>query len=866
MITKTVWKLVISALIVFWSVSSFLPFNDVDFETYLAKEVSANKEDFAAKLDEGNKLVGEDNDIHSIYVALRRIGEQEQVDFAQYFPQINIKDIKNLDRRNEVLLKYLYSQSKGRIKRGLDLAGGVSFTLQMQESKDGSMANYEKKEQLSKAIDIMANRIDGLGVSEPVIRAVGEDRIEIQMPGLDSRQNPDVIDAVKKPARLEFKLVHRTLTPSSNLKETPPPGYVRMVKEEEDPRTGEKSYPAYFIKRIPEATGDILERAYPGTTQTGGFEIRMKFTGEGSKKFANLTGRIARENQEIYSQTGRPSIGQLAIVLDGKLYSNPTVREQIGGGSAVITGNFTQREAIELANVLNNPLSVELEVAEMYEVGPSLAQDARESSIDAAMLGAALVVGFMLLYYWLGGLAAVISVVANVVILLGILASIGATMTLPGVAALVLTIGMAVDANILIFERIREELKSGKSIAAALDGGYEKALSTIIDANVTTLITAVILIWLGTGPVKGFGVTLSIGIGASMFCALVISRLVLDIFVHGLKVKRILGFSLMAANNFNFLKFRIPAFIASWTIVLIGVTHLVLSHEHIFGIDFVGGDELTVTYPQPENQNNDTPPVAMSEFASVAQQGNFGEVSAIYQKLIGESKSIVKIQTELGQGREYFDALVKAYPDRGLELQGETQIGASVSNEIQKNAILSIVVALGAILLYVAIRFEVGYGIGAVVATVHDVLMTLGVFVLFGGQFTAPMIAAVLMILGYSINDTIVVFDRIREELSLNPEMSLWDIIRLAINRVLSRTILTSFTTFIAAVVLYLFGAGIIHDFAFVFMVGIITGTFSSIFIASPIFYWWHKGDRKHVEEHDLLPKYDWQASSKGAE
>ena len=189
-----------------------------------------------------------------------------------------------------------------------------------------------------------------------------------------------------------------------------------------------------------------------------------------------------------------------------------------------------------------------------------------------------------------------------------------------------------------------------------------------------------------------------------------------------------------------------------------------------------------------------------------------------------------------------------------------------MSNEIQRKAILSVAVALIGILLYVAVRFEVGYGIGAVVATVHDVLMTVGIFVLFGGQFTAPMIAAVLMILGYSINDTIVVFDRIREELGLNPQATLKDIIRLAINRVLSRSILTSFTTFIAALSLYVFGAGVINDFAFVFMIGILTGTFSSIFIASPIFFWWHKGDRAHVEEREILPKYDWQASSKGAE
>ncbi|MCG8527813.1 MAG: protein translocase subunit SecD [Opitutales bacterium] len=859
MSSKIIWKLVLSALIVAWSVTSFLPFNDIDFGDYLAKEVSAEEEAFNALLDEANQLkVEENNDVHSIYVALRKLSTERALDIAAFFPHVNLQDIKNQEKRNEILLKHLYSQSKGKLKRGLDLQGGVAFTLQMNETALADKEAYEKEEQLSKAIDIMANRVDGLGVSEPIIRAVGSDRIEIQMPGLDSRQNPDVIDAVKKPAKLEFKLVHRFATPSLQPgADTPPPGYVAMTEERVDPRTGETYEVPYYVKRVTEATGDILERAYPAANETGGYESRMNFTPKGGKRFADLTGEIAEENNQIASQTGQPSIGQLAIVLDGKLYSAPSVRERLGGGSAVITGDFSQRDAIELANVLNNPLAVELEVAEMYEVGPSLAADARSASINAAMIGGALVIVFMIAYYWLGGIAAVISVVCNVVIVVGILASLQATMTLPGVAALVLTIGMAVDANILIFERIREELKAGKSTPAALSGGYEKALSTIVDANVTTMITAVILIWLGTGPVKGFGVTLAIGIGASMFCALVVSRLVLDVLVEGLKVKKILGLSIMGASNIDFLKLRVPAFAFSWTVVLIGVGWLVTHHDHIFGIDFVGGDELTVNYEET---------VSMSEFQEVAQQGNFGEVNAIYQNMIGEAKSVIKVQTELGVGEEFFEALVTTFPDRNLELVGANQIGASVSGEIQKKAIMSVLVALVGILLYVAVRFEVGYGIGAVVATVHDVLMTLGIFVLFGGQFTAPMIAAVLMILGYSINDTIVVFDRIREELSLNPEKSLKDIIRMAINRVLSRSILTSVTTFIAALVLWIFGAGVINDFAFVFMIGIITGTFSSIFIASPIFYWWHKGDRKHVEERDLLPKYDWQASSKGAE
>jgi SecD/SecF fusion protein len=285
-----------------------------------------------------------------------------------------------------------------------------------------------------------------------------------------------------------------------------------------------------------------------------------------------------------------------------------------------------------------------------------------------------------------------------------------------------------------------------------------------------------------------------------------------------------------------------------------------MHHDNIMGIDFTGGDEMTIAFEEK---------IDGGALDAAAEQLGLGEVNPVYQTLIGEDREVLKIQTRFDQSRAVLEGLQNAFPSAGLDEEAITQIGASVSTNIQWNAIWSVVAALGGILLYVALRFEMGYGIGAVVATVHDVLMTVGIFVLCGalgifvsGQFTAPMLAAILMIVGYSINDTIVVFDRIREELELNPGTNLRAIIVLAINRVFSRSILTSVTTLLAAVSLYVFGAGVINDFAFVFIVGILTGTFSSIFIASPVFYWWHKGDRRHVEERELTPKtYDWQSS-----
>ena len=510
-----------------------------------------------------------------------------------------------------------------------------------------------------------------------------------------------------------------------------------------------------------------------------------------------------------------------------------------------------------MANVLNNPLSVELVVDEMFEVGPTLAEDTRNSSIKAVQLGGILVVGFMILYYFFGGLIAVLSAITNVILVLGILASLGATLTLPGVAALVLTLGMGVDANILILERIREERLLGKSPESSLTNGFNKVISTILDANVTTLITALILFWLGTGPVKGFGLTMAIGIVASVFCALFVTRTLADLLVNKLKVKQLLGLNLLPKQKIDFFKFRKPAFLLSWIIVIVGVSSVVTQKDSILGIDFTGGDEMTIAY---------TDKVSIEDLMQAEGLASVGEFNPAYQKLLGEDKEILKIQTRFDQSREALSILQSAFPQANFVEVGVNQIGASVSQGIQMNALISVLCALVGILLYVAFRFEIGYGVGAVVATIHDVLMTIGLFVLLGsmgffvsGQFTAPMLAAILMIVGYSINDTIVVFDRIREELEMNPGMNLKAIINLAINSVFARSILTSITTLLAAVSLYIFGAGIITDFSFVFIVGILTGTFSSIFIASPIFYYWHKGDRRLVEAREHKPRsYDW--------
>ena len=847
-----IWKSAISAAVLAWAILNIIPAQDTPFDDYIESQVTAEKDAYASLHHRADIRTGpgEDQD-PTFFVSLKNIVEDESIDIQKFFPEIDATDVKNLNKRNQLLLRELLKRSQGKVKPGLDLKGGVAFIFKVKE-EDLAGEDFERQEQLEQAIEIIRKRVDGLGVAEPVIRLVGENKIEVQMPGIDTRNNPDARSKISAPAKLEFSYVHRSVRPP----QPAPLGYREMVMRDENRRTGEITESRYFVKMVPELTGEIVDRAFPRSNQYGGYEIALNMTDDGKDKFAKFTRSIVGEDQRT---GGR---GLTAIILDGTLYSVLGVDEEIVGGRATISGRFDARESLELSNVLNNPLKIGLEIDSMSEIGPSLAEDARDASVRAFLIGALLVVIFMIVYYLAAGFVAVLSVSVNIVIVFGTLSSIDSTVTLPGVAALVLTIGMAVDANILIFERIREELRGGKPLGTALISGYDKALSTIVDANVTTLITAGILIGLGTGPVKGFGVTLAIGIVASMFCALIVSRWILELLVSTGLIKKLMQFGLFKETSIPFLVYRKPAFIGSWCVVLLGIWAVVAHQNKIFGIDFRGGEELTMSFSER---------VTSREVDALAETQGIGEVNTLHQKTLGDGTETLKIQTEHDRADAFYAAMREAFPEAALDLLGITTISASVGDEVKWSAVKSVALALVCILLYVAVRFEIGYGIGAVVATVHDIFMSIGVYVILGsvlgvgsGQFTAPMVAAVLMIIGYSLNDTIVVFDRIREELTLDPNATLGDVINVAINRTLSRTVLTSLTTLLATGSLYIFGAGVVVDFALVFIIGIFTGTFSSVFIASPVFFWWHKGDRRHVEErHDILPKYEWDSSAR---
>jgi len=849
MLKRNLWKLILSVAVLAWAGSQLLPLQDEAFVDYVRTHASAKSAEFGKLLEEAaarKKAL----QAPSEFVALKQLGRERRLDLTQYFPHIRLEEsLRNIEKRNDILLAELLRLSRGRLQLGLDLKGGVAFTLEAVETPGENLDAYQRQEKLQKAIEIIGARVNGLGVAEPVLRPIGENRIEIQLPGVSTKDNPDVVDQVKAPARLDFRMVHPSLVPGPGI-ETPAGYEVKTLDWET--RRGDTGVEEVFVKRIPEMTGEMISNAFARPDLYGKPEVILEFTDAGKKRFAEVTRSIA----EI-GQRGGP-LGRLAIVLDGKLYSAPTVREEINSPSAQITGSFTDREAINLANVLNNPLDVELRIIEQYEVGPTLAADAVISARNAFIVSTLLTIGFMVVFYTLGGFIAAFGMGVNVLVTLGVMASIGATLTMPGIAGIVLTLAMSVDANILIFERMREELKLGKSLGTALEAGFDKAWSAILDSNVTTLLVALVMVWLGTGPVKGFGVTLAIGIFTTMFAAVVVNKLILEALILGGVTGRLPMFSILQSTAYDFLKYTRAAVIATLAVLVVGIGAVVYKGKDIYGIDFVGGDMITLNFGQR---------VEVGELRRAAERAGQKDVAFSYQQPVGGSREVLRVTAPFDQGRPLVRQLQAAFPQAKLELAGESRIGASVGKEIQWNALLSVVAALVGILIYVAFRFEMGYGIGAVVATVHDLILTIGLFVLFDRQFNAPMVAAILLIIGYSINDTIVVFDRIREELKLNPTGTLREIINRSLNLTLSRTIITGGTTLLTSVTLLLTTSGDVNDIAFTLLIGVLTGTFSSLFIATPVFYWWHKGDRKHVEaHHDVAPKYEWQGTSKAAE
>ncbi len=732
---------------------------------------------------------------------------------------------------NAQVLSYVRRKAAGKLHLGLDLRGGTEFIIGFDASKipPGRTA----KDVRDQIIEILRNRVDSMGVVEPQIKPIGPTSISLRMPSVSEADKADIRRTIRQTAKLEFHLVH----PKSDelvrkfrmdpKRFPPPPGYV--YKEMQTVRNGKTVTEGLFIKKHPERVrGDDVKRAVPTFNQFGSYSVSLEFNNRGAADFAAVTSKHVHE--------------RLAIVLDGRVYSAPVIREAITGGSAEISGNFTPSEAKQLSVVLQcGKLPVSISIDSEFGTDPTLGRDSIRSGTAAAVWGMILVVLFMIAYYRFAGFVADLALAANLLLVLGTLTLSGATITLPGIAGIVLTIGMAVDANVLIFERIREEIRNGKSLGNAIAAGYSRAFITIFDSNLTTLITGLILYKFGSGTIRGFAVTLSIGIVASMFTALFMTRAIFDLCLYNNWLKKLSMATLVRNPAFNFLGVRKIALGFSAVLVILSLATAGYRGRDALGIDFAGGTAVTFRV-----QNGAPPSVAkIREYLKTHKYENCRigyKYSPVHKGKLLEITLRGASTGESSFSPDKFTAMLNQMDKKvHFQLVQTFSVGGLVGAEFQRKAVEAGILAVIAIILYISFRFEFAYGVASVVALIHDVVIAAGVFLLCGREMSLAVLAALLTIMGYSLNDTIVVFDRIREGLKLFPNKPYFEVVNLSINQTLSRTLLTSWTTLMVILVLFLFGGGAINDFALVMLVGVIVGTYSSIFVASAIIATWHK-------------------------
>jgi len=702
-----------------------------------------------------------------------------------------------------------------KIRLGLDLRGGTSFLLQLVPQNGQEIT----ADMLQQAVEVIRKRVDKFGVSEPVIAPQGTSRILVQIPGLDPAQIQSTKEQLQQVAKLEFAEVHRdsaNLIPQIEKGEAiVPPGYV--IKEMVVSREGNERSEKLLVKKTADLTGDHVTKAY-AFFDNHGYAVGLNLDGEGAKQFFDLTTVLA------------PYHGRLAILLDGKIQSAPQVNEPIPSGNATISGNFKEKEVRELASVLENPLRTPVTIEETRSVSPTLGQDSIRSGIVSGLGGLALVMLFVLFYYRLAGCVALVGLLINIVLLFGMMAMFHFVLTLPGIAGIILTIGLAVDANVLLYERLREELAAGKSLGAAIDGAYSKAFSAIFDANATTLITAGILFWQASGPVRGFSITLILGIIASLFSAILFTRTAFRWMMGIGGLKRLTMANLAPRHQFDFLGKRVVAVLVSLVLIGGSLAFFAMRGSNNFGIDFRGGDLLVV---------DAKPALTVAEVRTALEPLHLTE-ETIQQEQAG-TQQMLAIRSAVDTSSKILTRLQEAFPQRGITAAQQEKVGAQIGIEFAKKALLALGLGMVGILIFVTLRFEFSFAVGALVALLHDVIITAGVFSLTGGELSLVMVGAILTIAGYSINDTIVVYDRIREGLRYRTGGSVEALMNRSINETLGRTILTGGMTLLSVATLFFFGGAVLKDFAFVILIGILVGTYSSVFVASPIVLWCSK-------------------------
>ena len=671
---------------------------------------------------------------------------------------------------------------------------------------------------VKQARQTVERRVDELGVAEPLIAVQGRagDELLVQLPGLaDMDRARSILGAT---ALLEWKIVEEG--PSSS-REALLDATSGRVPPHTEVVTGIYDGPAYYLVRAgAEITGRDLRNARPTRDENGQPVVAFSLTPEGARRFAAST----REN------VGR----SLAIILDGRVQSAPRIEGPIDRGEGSIYGRFTQREASDLSLVLRaGALPASMTYLGGRFVGPSLGSASIASGVMASLAGLGLIAAFMLLYYNRTGVNALASVLVNLVLLLGLMAYSGAVLTLPGIAGLILTIGMGVDSNVLIFERIKEELAAGRPVRAAIAAGFDRVFTTILDTHIASLIAAAFLFQFGTGPIRGFATTLTFGLLSNVFTAVFVSRTLFELVISRGRAARlrIATFTRrFRTSDVDFLRWRWHALVLSSLVVVTGIALASVRGGVPLGIDFSGGTIVTLKFSQPvaEEAVQD----AIPGQATVQRYGQPADNEMLIR--LPHAASAAEGSTLAQQTTRTIEALRTATVPR-FEVTGTETVGPAIGADLRRKGAYATLASIAGITGYIALRFRPSFAAGAIAATFHDILVTVSLLTICDYDLSLNVVAAVLTITGYSVNDTIVTFDRVRENLRAQPQASLEQVVNAAVNQTLGRTIITAGTTFLAVLALFVFGGDVLRGFAFAMLVGIVSGTYSTIFIAAAI-------------------------------
>jgi SecD/SecF fusion protein len=732
-----------------------------------------------------------------------------------------------------------------RTNLGLDLQGGLSVILQAQPTTAHPVITSDDMDQ---AVKIIQDRVNKLGAAEPDIQRQGADKISVQLPGINNADQ--ALSIIGQTASLEFFDVKdfgaAYTSQDAALKAAGVASLDKLPKGTEiihwaanvDATTADQ----WFVtKTLPAVTGGDLKDASWTYGDNNAPQVNMTFNAAGTKKFATITQTLADRAQLLGTDQ------KLVIVLDGEVKSAPRVQEAITGGEARITGSFTVDQVKALSLVLKTgALPVALTAVTHSNIGATLGKSALNQALLAGLIGLALTILFMIGYYRLPGLVASVALVIYGVLFIGILNVIGVTMTLPGIAGMILTVGMAVDANVLIFARMRDEVAAGKTVGAATSAGFRKALRAVIDCNVTTIITAIVLFWAASGGIKGFALTLGIGVALSMFTAVLVSRSMLQLLSgwRPFRNPKLLGLHVNATKKWRiypFMRYRwwflgtlgVVTVFALLTIFVVGLD---------FGIDFKGGSRVQVGLEQ-------TATVDQVRAAASAQ----GIKDAVVQEVSGTSGTHSFMITfrgatpavETTQANALIAALNTAYTVQPGSTATD-QVYGSFSSDTTNRAFIACAIAIIAIIGYLTIRFAFKFAIPAIVALLHDVGLALGVYAATGRLVTSATVAAILTILGYSVHDTIIVFDRIRENTLVMKKETYAEMVDLSIRQTLNRSINTSIAILLPLVAILFFGGPTLKDFAFALTIGVLTGTYSSFFVASPLVVLWKSREPRY--------------------